>query len=116
MSRTLWVTLTALKTVKMTSRKKTNVKKTFKIPKQPTKRSKMDNIEEKMNEYFQQLTQKPKQDEYSLYTQLLCKKLQGMQEKTREIAMLEIDKLVFRLKQCEIQGHSSHSQTQTTSG
>nr|CAH7743612.1 unnamed protein product [Callosobruchus chinensis] len=94
--------------------------KPFKAPKQPPKKSKMCKVEKKMDEaykYFKQLTQKPNQDECSLYTELLCKKLRGMQEKTREIAMLEIDKLIFQLKQWEIQGLTSHSQTPiTTSG
>lgn len=80
----------------------------------------MDKVKEQMDEaykYFKQLTQKPNQDECSLYTELLCKKLRGMQEKTREVAMLEIDKIIFNLKQWETQCSSSHSQTQiTTSG
>lgn len=66
--------------------------------------------------YFKQMNRKPEQDECSLYTELLCKKLRGLQEKTREIAMLEIDKLIFHLKQNEmlIQS-SSHSEIQIPS-
>ncbi|XP_045455174.1 uncharacterized protein LOC123664680 [Melitaea cinxia] len=41
------------------------------------------------------------QDECALYTQLLCKKLQTLKETTREIAMLEIDRYIYNLKQQE---------------
>ncbi|CAH2102991.1 unnamed protein product [Euphydryas editha] len=41
------------------------------------------------------------QDECVLYTQLLCKKLQTLKETTREIAMLEIDRYIYNLKQQE---------------
>lgn len=41
------------------------------------------------------------QDECALYTQLLCKKLQTLKESTREIAMLEIDRYIYNLKQQE---------------
>ncbi|CAH2021439.1 unnamed protein product [Acanthoscelides obtectus] len=80
----------------------------FKRPKPlPKKRAKNIDIENKMNEaydYIKQMTQKPQipQDECSLYTQLLCKKLRGLPENTREIAMLEIDRLIFNLKQKEL--------------
>lgn len=79
----------------------------------------MNKVEEQMDEaynYFKELTQKPEQDECSLYTELLCKKLRGLKEKTREIAILEIDRLIFQLKQNEMQNQASqHLQTQSPS-
>ncbi|KAL1497800.1 hypothetical protein ABEB36_008698 [Hypothenemus hampei] len=68
------------------------------------KHLKMNKTEEKMNGVYNYLpiTQETEQDECYLYSQLLCKKLRGLQEKTRDIAMLEIDKLIFELKQREM--------------
>lgn len=63
---------------------------------------KKSNTEKRMNEAYHILkimSEKPDSDECSLYTELLCKKLRALNENTREIAMYEIDNIMYRLKQ-----------------
>lgn len=64
----------------------------------------MTNIENRMVEAYKVLktfskTETTVPDECSLYAELLAKKLRALDENTREIAMLQIDHLIYRLKQ-----------------
>lgn len=43
-------------------------------------------------------TQKKDQDEYDLYGQLLAKKMRKLDERQRDLAMHEIDNIMFRAK------------------
>ncbi|CAK1604229.1 unnamed protein product [Parnassius mnemosyne] len=77
----------------------------FKTPKIiPKKKCKLNETQNRMDEaynYFKQLSQIPRKDVFSLYCDLLAEKLRGLQEHTRELAMLEIDKMEFNLKRQE---------------
>lgn len=82
----------------------------FKAP--PTKKIKKTKSDEKniiensfiqAYKFFKQMTETPAKDECSLYTDLLCSKLRTFDEKKREIAMIEIDNVMFRLKHLENQ-------------
>lgn len=50
-------------------------------------------------------------DEYDLYGQLLAKKLRKLEEHQRDVAMHEIDNIMFRAK---MQGSTSQTQNYTT--
>ncbi|XP_061717034.1 uncharacterized protein LOC133524892 [Cydia pomonella] len=77
----------------------------FKTPKIiPKKKRKLDETQNRMDEaytYLKQLGQTSRKDVSSLYCDLLAEKLRGLQDDTREVAMLEIDNLVFNLKRRE---------------
>jgi len=63
---------------------------------------KKSNTEKRMDEAYNILkvmSKKPDQDECSLYTELLCRKLRTLNENTREIAMHKIDNIMYCLKQ-----------------
>lgn len=63
---------------------------------------KKSTTEKRMNEAYHILkvmSEKPDEDECSLYTELLCKKLRALNDNTREFAMYEINNLMYRLKQ-----------------
>lgn len=63
-------------------------------------------IENRMDEaykFFKQISETPDKDECSLYTDLLCAKLRKFDENKREIAMREIDNVMYRLKHLENQ-------------
>lgn len=63
---------------------------------------KKSTTEKRMDEAYHILkvmSEKPDEDECSLYTELLCKKLRALDDNTREFAMYEINNLMYRLKQ-----------------
>jgi len=63
---------------------------------------KKNNAERRMDEAYHILkimSEKPDQDECSLYAELLCRKLRALNENIRDIAMYEIDSIMYRLKQ-----------------
>ncbi|KOB78157.1 Uncharacterized protein OBRU01_01821 [Operophtera brumata] len=91
----------------------------FKPPKTiPKKKMKIDETQDRMDEasnYLKQLNQKPQKDVSAMYSDLLAEKLRNLKEHTREIAMLEIDKLLYNLKQQEkIQQPTPHDEAQMT--
>lgn len=79
---------------------------TFKIPKnifsKKRKAEQMQVMESRLNEAYEHLKkaeETPKKDDCSLYGDLLARKLRSLDENTREYAMLEIDKMIYELKQ-----------------
>lgn len=83
-----------------------NLDNNFKSPSvKVTKKRKADDkvvqIENRMDEAFmflKQISQTPAKSKCSLFTDLLCVKLQGLSEQNQDIAMMEIDNIMFRLK------------------
>jgi len=72
-----------------------------KINKKRKSNDKVEVIEDKMNEAFtilKQITQTPAKNKCTLFTDLLCAKLESFNEYKQDIAMMEIDNLMFRLK------------------
>lgn len=72
------------------------------------KAEKTGNVEKRMDEAYtllKQVANKPKaaKDESSLFCNLLCLKLKALDDDTREIAMHEINNLMFNLKKPKIQ-------------
>lgn len=64
------------------------------------KAEKVSSVEKRMDEaynFLKQVATKPK-DESSLFCELLCSKLRALDNETREIAMHEINNLMFNLK------------------
>nr|XP_026492595.1 uncharacterized protein LOC113398195 isoform X1 [Vanessa tameamea] len=80
-------------------------KETVTAPKTPKRRKiqSSDNHKIEDSDCLKQVNKKndPDLEECILYTQLLCKKLKTLKESTREIAMLEIDRYIYNLKQQE---------------
>ncbi|KAL4103946.1 hypothetical protein QTP88_019263 [Uroleucon formosanum] len=83
-----------------------NLDSNFKSPSSKvTKKRKTDDkvkiIENRMDDAFtflKQISQTPVKTKCSLFTDLLCVKLQALNEKKQDIAMMEIDNIMFRLK------------------
>jgi len=53
---------------------------------------------EKAYKMFKNVSEKPDEDECSLYAELIAKKLRALDENMREIVMHEINNLMFRAK------------------
>lgn len=69
-----------------------------------SKKRTIDNVEKerRMDEaynYMKSMRAKPAEDACSLFTELLCQKLRALDDVMREIAMHEIDCIMFRFKQ-----------------
>lgn len=72
-----------------------------KISKKRKSNDKVEVIENKMDEAFtilKQITQTSAKNKCTLFTDLLCAKLESLNEYKQDIAMMEIDSLMFRLK------------------
>ena len=62
---------------------------------------KIDTVEDRVEEAYQilrKMCERPAKDEYSLYAELLAKKLRALDDNKREIVMHEISDLMFRTK------------------
>ncbi|KAE9528713.1 hypothetical protein AGLY_012288 [Aphis glycines] len=62
---------------------------------------KVEKIENGMDEAFnflKQISQTPAKTKCSLFTDLLCVKLEALSEQKQDLAMMEIDNIMFRLK------------------
>jgi len=62
---------------------------------------KIDTVEDRVEEAYQilrKMCERPAKDEYSLYAELLAKKLRALDDNKREIVMHEISDLMFRAK------------------
>lgn len=75
----------------------------FKLPitTEKLKATNINLIENRMEDAYnilKQVSVEPSRDECSLYIELLEKKLRSLDESTREIAMLDIDNYLYRLK------------------
>lgn len=63
--------------------------------------AKIEKIKKRMDEaytFFKDISQQSAKDECSLYTDFLCSKLRSFDEKKRELAMMQIDNIMFQLK------------------
>lgn len=72
-----------------------------KVTKKRKTDDKVEIIENRKDEAFtflKQLSQSPVKTKCSLFTDLLCVKLQALNEQKQDIAMMEIDNIMFRLK------------------
>jgi hypothetical protein len=58
----------------------------------------IQNQMEKAYKMFKNVSEKPDDDECSLYAELIAKKLRALDENTREIVMHEINNLMFRAR------------------
>lgn len=58
----------------------------------------MQNQMEKAYRMFKNVSEKPDEDECSLYAELIAKKLRALDENTREIVMHEINNLMFHAR------------------
>lgn len=91
-----------------------------KISKKRKSNDKVEVIENKMDEAFtilKQITQTPAKNKCTLFTDLLCAKLESLNEFKQDIAMMEIDNLMFRLKHSDnqmVQPQSPYYQFPTT--
>lgn len=91
-----------------------------KISKKRKSNDKVEVIENKMDEAFtilKQITQTPAKNKCTLFTDLLCAKLESLNEYKQDIAMMEIDNLMFRLKHSDnqmVQPQSPYYQFSTT--
>ncbi|XP_060874502.1 uncharacterized protein LOC132948164 [Metopolophium dirhodum] len=91
-----------------------------KISKKIKSNDKVEVIENKMDEAFtilKQITQTPAKNKCTLFTDLLCVKLEPLNKHKQVIAMKEIDNLKFRLKHSDnrmVQPQPSHYQFQST--
>ncbi|CAI6343422.1 unnamed protein product [Macrosiphum euphorbiae] len=77
-----------------------------KLIKKRKSNDKVEVIENKMDEAFtilKQITQTPAKNKCTLFTDLLCAKLESLNEYKQDIAMMEIDNLMFRLKHSDNQ-------------
>jgi len=102
-----------------------NLDNNFKSPSSNfTKKRKVDDkvkiIENRMDEAFsflKQISLTPAKTKCSLFTDLLCVKLQALSEENQDIAMMEIDNIMFRLKHSvnQMVQPSSHYQYPSTS-
>jgi len=66
---------------------------------------------------LKQITQTPAKNKCTLFTDLLCAKLESLNEYKQDIAMMEIDNLMFRLKHSDnqmVQHQSPYYQYPTT--
>ncbi|GLV41789.1 hypothetical protein CBL_02974 [Carabus blaptoides fortunei] len=66
------------------------------------RKSNIDEKERRMEEaynYLKDMRDKPDDDKCSLFSELLCQKLRALDENMRDIAMHEIDCLMFRFRQ-----------------
>ncbi|XP_022165321.1 uncharacterized protein LOC111030228 [Myzus persicae] len=91
-----------------------------KVTKKRKADDKVEQIENRMDEAFtflKQISQTPAKSKCSLFTDLLCVKLQGLSEQKQDIAMMEIDNIMFRLKHSadQIVQPPSHYQYPSTS-
>jgi hypothetical protein len=85
-----------------------NIESSFKSPssnkvtkKRKTDHDKVEKIENRMDEAFnflKQISQTPSKTKCSLFTDLLCVKLEALSEQKQDLAMMEIDNIMFRLK------------------
>jgi len=61
----------------------------------------IDTVEDRMEETYRilrKMCERPAKDEYSLYAELLAKKLRALDDNKREVVMHEISDLMFRAK------------------
>lgn len=77
---------------------------TYKPPSSDGRKRKAPPLEDNMEEAYHAFTfaEPESSDECSIYAELLAKKLRALDESTRGIAMLEIDHLMYRLKEKKI--------------
>lgn len=85
-----------------------NIESSFKSPssnkvtkKRKNDQDKVEKIENRMDEAFnflKQISQTPAKTKCSLFTDLLCVKLEALSEQKQDLAMMKIDNIMFRLK------------------